>query len=431
MSALKPTKKQLDFQDWEFGIFNHFGIRTFYEGHKDWDGKKMDPEKFQPDQLDCGQWADTARNGGARYMVLTAKHHDGFANWPSKYTDFSVASSSWRDGEGDVVKEFTDACRKHQLKVGLYYSPADANCPVYQDEREYDDYFIKQVSELLDGRYGEINMIWFDGCGSENHQYDWPRVISEIRRMQPNILIFNMGDPDYRWVGNEAGLAHLPNWNVVDSIDFSIMTDEKETVSDGKRWLPAECDFMIRDVNWFYSDGDEHTVKSVEELLGVYYYSVGRGCNMLMNIGPDRRGLLPDKDAKTLISLGKRIRSRFGAPIATLKDFNRTRADQWTWSSPNYERKSDDIAGAPLVDHVVAMEDLTNGERVRRFRVKVVPYLSGAPVTVHEGRNIGHKAICQFPPVRCKEVSLEILESDDQVELREISLHSTLPPRSS
>ena len=210
---IKPTPRQLEYQDWEFGIFLHFGIRTFYEGHRDWDGNPMDPGAFNPAELDCEQWAETARAGGANYMVLVAKHHDGFANWPSQYTDFSVASSPWRDGRGDVVRAFADACRKHDLKVGLYYSPADWKCPFYEDAKAYDDYFINQVSEILTP-YGPVDMLWFDGCGSENHTYDWPRIIGEIRRMQPDILIFNMGDPDYRWCGNEAGLAPYPYSNV-------------------------------------------------------------------------------------------------------------------------------------------------------------------------------------------------------------------------
>lgn len=421
MGKLKPTRKQLDFQDWEFGIFLHFGIRTFYEGYQDWDGKKMEPAQFNPSELNCEQWAETAKKGGAKYMVMTAKHHDGFANWPSEYTDFSVANSPWKNGDGDVVREYTDACRKHGLKVGLYYSPADASCPVYSDAKAYDDYFINQVSELLDGRYGEINMLWFDGCGSEGHEYDWKRIIGEIRRMQPNILIFNMGDPDYRWVGNESGIAHFPNWNTVNSVDFSVMTDEKEELSQGAMWLPAECDFMIRDRNWFYSEKDEHTVKSVEELMGIYYYSVGRGANMLMNIGPDRRGLLPDKDSETLIRLGEELNKRFGSPIATLNNFEKVETNKWVWTI-ECERTLSEIKGPVYIDHVVAEENLENGENIRRFRISAVPYLYGKHITLYEGYNVGHKAICQFPPIRVKELVFEVLESDGDATLNALSV---------
>lgn len=414
MSRPIPTPRQLEFQDWEFGLFLHFGIRTFYEGHKDWDGKPMAPSAFVPSELDCGQWVDTAQRAGAKYMVLTAKHHDGFANWPSKMTDFSVSSSPWKGGEGDVVKEFADACHERGMKMGLYYSPADASCPVYDDPKAYDDYFINQISEILTP-YGEVDLLWFDGCGSEGHEYDWQRIIGEVRRMQPKILIFNMGDPDYRWVGNEAGLANRPNWNAVDSVDFSIRTDEKENLgADAGVWLPAECDCMIRDHNWFYQDYDVDTVKSVEELVGLYYYSIGRGANLLLNIGPDRRGLLPEPDASRLLAFGEEIRKRFADPIAGMDAFSREE-NCFGWSN------SDPV----LIDHAILQEDLSDGERVRAFHIEVTPYPNGKPIVIYEGRNIGHKAICAFPPVRTTGVRVVVDEADREVALRSLSLHHT------
>ncbi len=426
MAKIVPSKRQLEFQDWELGVFIHFGIRTFHEGHKDWDGKPMSTGNFNPAELDCRQWAKSAAEAGARYMVMTAKHHDGFANWPSECTGFSVASSPWKDGKGDVVREFTDACREFGLNVGLYYSPADAACPAYKDERAYDDYFIRQSSELLDGRYGSIDMLWFDGCGSENHSYDWSRIICEIRKMQPGILIFNMGDPDYRWIGNEAGIAPTPNFNVVEDVAFSVMTEKKEALCSGEKWLPAECDFMIRDVNWFWSEKDEHTVKSPEELLGIYYYSVGRGCNMLVNIGPDRRGLLPEKDVANLKAMGDELKRRFGKPLAQLKDFTRAEEGKWVLEPAGYSHLANEVSGTITLDHMVLQEDLSNGESIRRFRISIVPYLSAPnPITVFEGYNIGHKAICQFPVVRARKIILEATEYDQTPEMRSISAFKT------
>ena len=221
----KIKKEQLEFLDWEYGIFFHFGIRTFYEGHVDWDMKEMPLDRFNPKQLDCGQWIKTAKEAGAKYAILVCKHHDGFANWPSRYTDYSVANTPWKDGKGDVVQEFVESCRKYDIKVGLYYSPAQFGSDQKKPE-EYDDYFINQISELLTN-YGEIDYLWFDGCGSENHEYDTMRIIKEIRRMQPNILIFNMWDPDTRWAGNESGLVCMPNHNIVSDLDFSVMTEKK------------------------------------------------------------------------------------------------------------------------------------------------------------------------------------------------------------
>lgn len=308
---MKPTEKQKAFLNWEFGVFFHFGIRTFYEGHQDWDLKPMPLEGFQPSELDCRQWIRESKDAGAKYAILVCKHHDGFANWPSKYTQYNVGNTPWKDGKGDVVREFTDACREYGLKVGLYYSPAEFGSKDV-GHKDYDNYFISQISELLT-QYGKIDYLWFDGCGSENHQYDTVRITKEIRRMQKDILIFNMWDPDTRWVGNESGMAPMPNHNVVTDLDISIRTDRKDPLNQSL-YLPAECDFMLRD-KWFYSDSNEDQIKGLDELMGLYYYSVGRGANLLLNIGPDRRGLLPEADVQRLREFGAEIRRRFSNPI--------------------------------------------------------------------------------------------------------------------
>jgi len=341
-------------------------------------------------------------------MVLVAKHHDGFANWPSKYTDFSVASSPWKDGKGDVVKEFTDACHKHDMKVGLYYSPADWACPVYSDPKAYDDYFINQITEILEP-YGQIDMLWFDGCGSEGHEYDWKRIIKEVRRMQPQILIFNMGDPDYRWCGNEAGLAPYPYSNVVDSVDFSVKTHQKEKLKE-QIWLPVECDLMMRDRNWFYEESDIHTVKSPEELMGIYELSVGRGANMLLNIGPDREGLLPDPDAANLRIFGENLKKRFADPLLTLDNFEK---EENAWIAGCQEKNCH-------LDQLVIMEDLTEGEAVKKFEIWITSYMHGNHIMVYQGCNIGHKHIASFPRVRARFVKLLITEAVAPVKIREI-----------
>ena len=394
MSRVLPSPRQIEYQSWQLGLFLHFGLRTFYEGFRDFDDRKMSPEQFNPAELDCHSWAATARKAGFNYVVMTAKHHDGFALWPSKTTGFSVAGSPWRGGVGDVVREFLDACRAHGLKSGLYYSPYDADSPVYEDEKAYDDFFITQISELL-VPYGEIDILWFDGCGSQDHAYDWPRIVGDIRRMQPNILIFNLGDPDFRWIGNEDGYAPAGTSSVVDD-----------------RWLPAECDSRMRDRNWFFSDRDAHTVKSVEELVGMYYYSCGRNSNMLINIGPDRRGLLPDADAARLVAFGEEIARRFASPVATLADCAQE-GDTWEYRADAYV----------LADHVVIGEDIALGEAIRRFAITATTWCSQKPITVYEGRTVGYKTICRFPPIRARKLRLEVLEADGEVRLRTLDFH--------
>lgn len=408
-----PTARQLEYQDWEMGVFFHFGIRTFYEGHRDWDGKPMPAEGFRPAGLDCDNWIVSAKRAGMRYAVLVCKHHDGFANWPSAHSAYSVARTPWKEGKGDVVREFTDACRRHGMKVGLYYSPAEWGNPGFADEKAYDEHFIRQIGELLTG-YGDIDILWFDGCGSEKHTYDWPRIIREIRRMQPNLLIFNMGDPDFRWVGNEAGVAGLPNWNTAAGVRLSVRTTGEEPAAARPLWLPAECDCMMRWSNWFFEQADVQTVKPLEELIGLYYLSVGRGANLLINIGPDRRGLLPDADREALLAFGDEVRRRFGSPLARLGDGTATdRGWEYAAEEPFY------------LDHVVLQEDLSRGESVRRFAVHIATGVHAQTVTVYEGRNIGHKAICRFPLVACRKVVVEIVEADGPVRLRDVSLHNS------
>lgn len=410
MSMLKPTARQLAYQDWEFGLFLHFGLRTFYEGYRDFDPRPMSPEAFNPKKLDCEQWIRTAKEAGMNYAVLTAKHHDGFSNWPSAYSSFTVAQSPWSNGNGDVVREFVDACRKYDVKPGLYYSPFDGSADFYnQDEQAYDEYFIHQITELLT-QYGPIDILWFDGCGSEGHVYDWKRIMGHIRGLQPDILIFNMGDPDFRWVGNEDGIAPIPCWNVTSSTDISVLTEERENL-EGRWWLPAECDVPLRE-NWFYNDHDVHTMKGLDELMGIYYYSIGRGANLLLNIGPGREGLLPGKDAQRLMEFGQEIRRRFDRPIAILEQF-KSEEGKWTYTA----------AEPHLMDHMVIQEDLTNGEAVVSFKVTVITAKTGRPFVIYEGKNIGHKAIIRLPVLKVRGVILEVTEFNTPPVLRTISLH--------
>jgi alpha-L-fucosidase len=396
MNKLIATEQQRAFMDWEQGVFFHFGIRTFYEGHQDWDKKEMPLSAFNPTELDCAQWIRAAKDAGFNYAILVCKHHDGFANWPSKHTDYSVANTPWKNGNGDVVQNFCDACRQYGLKIGLYYSSAEYGS-IDKENKDYDEYFISQVSELLTG-YGAIDYIWFDGCGSEGHEYDWGRIIAEIRRLQPGILVFGSLDPDTRWIGNEAGYAHSPNHNIVDATEFSVQTEDMQVLAE-RRFLPAECDFRMRLYNWFYSETDEHTVKSLEELMGIYYYSVGRGANLLINIGPDRRGLLPDADRLRLLEFGAEIRRRFATPLA---------GEQSQYSEGLVFTSSE----LSLVSHVILTESLDYEDSIEAFTLQAYPYPYGAPITVHQGRTIGHKAICQFPPFLTQKIELLVTKPE-------------------
>lgn len=405
---MEMKKQQYDFLNWEFGVFFHFGIRTFYDVRQDWDEETVMPASgFNPSALDCGQWIRTAGEAGAKYTILVCKHHDGFALWPSKYTEYSVANAPWKEGKGDVVREYVNACRKYGMKVGLYYSPAEHGYRAKKPE-DYDDYFINQISELLTN-YGKIDYLWFDACGSENHSYDVPRIVREIRTMQPEILIFNMWDPDTRWCGNESGYMDSPNRLWVDETDFAVSTQEK-TRWDKGRYLPAECDFRMRRHAWFYSEDEADTVKSLEELRGIYYYTVGRGANMLINIAPDRRGLLPREDCSRLLEFGKWVQSAFKDPISS--DFVR-----------EGNVCSIELASPQLVNHVILRERPESMDSVQSFQIRAYPYPYGAPIVVYEGKTIGHKAICCFPAFYTSKVECVITGCTEEQSMAGMSVH--------
>lgn len=416
-----PSKRQIEFLDWEFGVFFHFGIRSFYPGHKDWDDKPMDAAAFNPDRLDCDDWIRTIRDAGARYAILVCKHHDGFANWPTKYSDYSVVNTPWKDGKGDVVREFVDACRKYGIKVGLYYSPAQwGGQTAFENGKEYDDYFINQISELL-GNYGKIDYLWFDGCGSEDHEFDKPRIIEAIRSLQPEMLIFNMWDPDTAWVGNEDGYAPMENSNLRDALDFSVMTSEKEAM-DEQRYLPAECDFRMRSV-WFDCEPNEHTVKTVEELIGIYEMSVGRGANMLLNIGPDCHGQLPEADKKRILELGEEIRRRYGTPVAEFGEMFADGEKNWSIQTKDFLAEVESIR-LPLVNRVVLSEDLTAAGEIRSFRIWAhLPGNQNKRICVYRGDTVGHKAICVFPAIRTAKLTVDVEAGEGSCVLKDMKAY--------
>ena len=421
---LKPTQGQLHFMDWEIGMFFHFGIRSFFPGHKDWDGLEMPAEKFDPKELDCEEWVRVAKDLGATYAILTTKHHDGFALWPSKYSRYSVANAAWKQGRGDVVAEFVRACRKHGLKVGLYYSPAQwgSTAIPFENDKEYDDYFIHQIGELLTG-YGRIDYLWFDACGSEGHVYDHERIVAEIFRLQPEILTFC--DPEWfpcvRWCGNEDGYDSLDNVLVVSKWDFSEKATESVVLSEAS-FLPAECDCKLRDT-WFY-DNNEDTIKSLEELFGMYEQSVGRGSNFLLNVGPDNRGRINERDAQRVFELGQRIKASYGQAL----DFCEVQKEGdgiYSIATEGFDPKGyAQRAKARLVNTVVIEEDLREGQGVKEFKLYAhLPAYNFKRILIFNGSTVGHKLICRFPTVNTARLTMEVTRSDGACEIRKISAY--------
>ena len=296
-----PTPSQRAWQELELTMFVHFGVNTFSD--REWGDGKEDPRSFDPVNLDARQWVGAAKAGGFKLMILTAKHHDGFCLWPSKYTEHSVKNAAWKNGKGDVVREFVDACRAGGLKVGLYLSPWDRHEKTYGTE-DYNRYFTNQLTELLT-QYGTVDEVWFDGaCGEgpngKKQVYDWKAFYLTIRALAPKAVIAISG-PDVRWVGNESGVARVGESSIHRGSAGMHGTE-------GYVWWPAECDVSIRP-GWFYHSSEDRQVKSLPHLLDIYFKSVGRNSVMLLNVPPDRNGLFAEPDVKRLREFGEAVRS--------------------------------------------------------------------------------------------------------------------------
>lgn len=309
MSAvLRPTPAQLAWQRAGVGMFLHFGLNTF--AGLEWSDGALDPAIFDPTDLDAGQWVDTAVELGAAYVVLTAKHHDGFCLWPTATTDYSVASSPWRNGHGDVVAEVADACRRRGIGFGVYLSPWDRHAPEYPDAAAYDDLYAAQLTELMTG-YGALTEVWFDGAGSDGRSYDWPRYMRVVHEHQPDAMIFNMGEPTIRWVGNEDGLASDPVEYVTDRMALNQYVTGSDQLAEHV-YAPPECDVSIRR-GWFWHPDD--APKSVAHLMAIHLQSVGLGANLLLNLPPDISGGIDAADVDRVREFRAELDRRFAHPV--------------------------------------------------------------------------------------------------------------------
>lgn len=406
-----PTARTLDFLDDEFGLFFHFGIRTFNEDNRDWDGVPMPLSSFNPTALDCEQWIRCAKKAGARYAILTTKHHDGFTNWPSAYTEYGVHNTPWKDGKGDVVRSFTDACRKYGLKVGLYYSCAQFDTQ-NMTSAQYNDFVCGQLQELFGGNYSDIDEIWFDACGADKFEFDESRIESLLRKLQPNALIFGSWGNDIQWVGNEWGHAYMDNSNNI-------------TFRDQPKFAPVECDACMTrrtpENFWFYNETNKGYIRTVDELVGMYYLTVGRGANLLLNVAPDRRGQLPEYAMERLYAMRRELDYRFkSCKIETGPLTCHIETD-------GKKRFSVKLPRPRLIDQIVIRENLDRGEHIRAFTAYTVPFEweenhRGERLDVFLGKTVGHKRICTFPTVCADAVDIVLDDADEQADIRSIEV---------
>ena len=320
-----PTPAQLAWQRDELALFLHFGVNTFTD--REWGDGTEDPGIFRPERFDTRQWATTARRAGFRSLIITAKHHDGFCLWPTAQTKHSVASSPWRDGHGDVVGDVAAACRADGLGMGVYLSPWDRHEPSYGDSSRYMDFYVAQLEELLT-RYGPIVEVWFDGANGEGPNgrrqvYDWARIHATVRRLQPGAVIFSDAGPDVRWIGNERGVAGETCWSTFDPAAVPYAGYDAPDVGatlqrghpGGSVWRPGETDVSIRP-GWFWHPAEDAKVRSADDLLSLYFTSVGRNSKLLLNVPPTRDGVLHQTDAARLLEFGRVREALFADDIA-------------------------------------------------------------------------------------------------------------------
>lgn len=320
-----PTPAQLAWQRDELALFAHFGVNTYTD--REWGDGTEDPRIFNPTRFDARQWARAARAAGFRSIVLTAKHHDGFCLWPSAHTTHSVASSPWRDGKGDVVREVADACRAERLGLGLYLSPWDRHEPSYGSGTPYMDYYCAQLEELLT-RYGRVVEVWFDGANGEGpngkrQAYDWARMHATVRKLAPHAVMFSDAGPDVRWIGNEKGVAGETCWSTIDPASVPYAGYDAPNVGAllqegdprGSVWRPGETDVSIRP-GWFWHPAEDDKVRSADNLMALYFSSVGRNSKLLLNVPPTRDGVLHEADVRALSAFGARRRAMLALDLA-------------------------------------------------------------------------------------------------------------------
>ncbi len=395
---IKPTPAQTAWQDLEVGVIIHFSTNTFL--NREWGDGTASPSTFNPAHVDTDQWMQAAKSGGAKYAVLVAKHHDGFALWPSKQTDYSVKNSPWLGGKGDLVRMASDSARKAGLSFGIYLSPWDRHDARYPDPAAYDKYYLSQLDELA--------------------TYDFDKIIQELRTYQPNTLVFAdvalYKNADIRWVGTESGTVPYENWNVIDRAGYL-------------RWRPVEADTPLRKAHWFWHPNDESSLHTVDELLTIYNETVGRGAQLMLGIAPDNTGRIPDADAQRLQEFGTALHRLYthnlAAESGTVAGDASAAIDNdlsTFWSAPPRHATLEITFKKPITfDRAVTMEWLNEGQNIQDYSIEA--WQNGAWKPLVHAQAIGHKKIDIFPPVTAQRVRLNLLSTTGSAAIREFQLY--------
>ncbi len=435
-----PNENQLRWQQMEYYAFVHFSVNTYTD--MAWGNGDEDPAIFNPEDLDCRQWARICKEAGMKGIIITAKHHSGFCLWPSQYTEYSVKNSPWRDGKGDLVREMADACKEYGLKLGVYLSPWDRNHADY-GKPEYITYFRNQLTELLTN-YGEVFEVWFDGAnggsgyyGGANETrkidrttyYDWKNTYNLVRTLQPNIVIWNDGGDraDLRWVGTESGYVGETNWSLLNATGDVPENMLRHGLENGDTWVPGEVNTSIRP-EWFYHKKEDTEVKTLPQLMDIYYNSIGRNGTLLLNLPIMPNGLIHEYDEKVVLEFAQAIKEAFALNLAkgSKTEASHVRGNDQRFGADRvvdhnietYWTTDDDIKTASLTmnfsqpvsfNRFLIQEYIQLGQRVKSFTVEVLT--NGEWEEIAKETTIGYKRILRFNTVQATKLRLTITDS--------------------
>ncbi len=436
-----PSNEQLQWHEKEFYLFIHFGPNTFTD--REWGLGTEDPSVFNPTALDCEQWARIAKQSGAKGIILTAKHHDGFCLWPSKFSTHTVRESKWMDGKGDVVKALSEACKKIGIEMGVYISPWDRNHPLYGTP-EYNDVYISTMKELLTN-YGKFFELWWDGANGEGPNgkkmvYDFRRFEDSVFKWQPQLVVFSDIGPSIRWCGNEKGIINSTNWNLLDTAGFKRGQGGPPTDTlnrgnvNGKLWIPAEADVSIRP-GWFYHPAEDTKVKTPQTLFNLYLQSVGNGGNLLLNVPPDRTGQINAADSAALVGFGKLRADAFKTDLLAKSDLSSDGKEDPSlknlidnnintyWSAPQQENSEIviDLPRKKQINTIVLEEMIKYGQRAQSFIIEVSDGNSFQPV--YRGTTIGRKKIATFTKTETDKIKITITHAKAAPVIRGVSAY--------
>ncbi|UTA68638.1 alpha-L-fucosidase [Emticicia sp. 21SJ11W-3] len=435
-----PGANQLRWQKMEYYAFIHYSVNTYTD--MAWGFGNEPLALFNPEKLDCRQWARICKQAGMKGIIFTAKHHSGFCMWPSKYTEYSVKNAPWKNGKGDVVRELADACKEYGLKFGVYLSPWDRNHPDY-GKPEYITYFRNQLTELLTN-YGDIFEVWFDGAnggsgyyGGANETrkidaktyYDWPETYKLVRKLQPNIVIWNDGGDraDLRWVGTEAGYVGETNWSLLNATGDVPEDMLRHGVENGNAWVPGEVNTSIRP-EWFYHEREDRKVKTLPQLMDTYYHSIGRNGTLLLNFPVMPNGLIHPQDEKVAIEFANAVKAAFAKNLATgaKVSASQVRGNSQTYiaakaidaDKDSYWAVNDTSRKASLTlqytkpisfNRFLVQEPIKLGQRVKAFSVEAL--VKGQWQEIARETTIGYKRILRFPTIEATQIRFTILDA--------------------